>query len=108
MDDIPVLARSRWKLRKAVRIVNRMLNGLQLEKHPRKTFIGKMERGFDFLGYSFRPGRLAVAQKTVDSFVSRAVRPYEQEPGLVYRQLHWRVSTALVGVFKDGGCSLVR
>jgi len=25
-----------------------------LEKHPDKTFIGRIERGFDFLGY--RPG----------------------------------------------------
>jgi len=48
MDDIVVLAPSHWKLRKAVRVVNRTLDGLQLEKHPGKTFIGKIERGFDF------------------------------------------------------------
>jgi hypothetical protein len=34
MDDIVVLAPSRWKLRKAVRVVNQTLDGLQLEKHP--------------------------------------------------------------------------
>jgi RNA-directed DNA polymerase len=38
MDDIIVLAPSRWKLRKAVRIMNQTLNGLRLEKHPEKTF----------------------------------------------------------------------
>jgi Retron-type reverse transcriptase len=34
MDDIIVLAPSRWKLRQAVRVVNQTLDGLQLEKHP--------------------------------------------------------------------------
>jgi len=79
--DVVVLAASRWKLRKAARVVNQTLDGLQLEKHPGKTFIGKIERGFDFLGYHFRPGRLAVAQKTVEGFVSRAIQLYEQKPG---------------------------
>jgi RNA-directed DNA polymerase len=56
-----VLAPSHWKLRKAVRVVNQTLNGLQLEKHPEKTCIGKIERGFEFLGYHFGPGRLIIA-----------------------------------------------
>ena len=69
------------KLRKAVRVVNQTLNGLGLEKRPEKTFIGRIEKGFDFLDYHLRPGRLAVAQKTVDRFVERARRLYEQGPG---------------------------
>ena len=81
MDDIVVLAPSHWKLRKAVRVVNQTLNGLQLEKHPEKTFIGKIEQGFEFLGYHFRPGRLTIVQKTVERFVERAIQLYEQEPG---------------------------
>jgi hypothetical protein len=81
MDDIVVLVPSHWKFRKAVRVVNQTLNRLQLEKHPEKTFIGKIERGFEFLGYHFRPGRLTVAQKTVERFVERAIQLYEQEPG---------------------------
>jgi RNA-directed DNA polymerase len=81
MDDIIVLAPSHWKLRQAVRVVNQTLSGLRLEKHPEKTFIGKIERGFEFLGYHFRPGRLAIAQKTVERFVERAIQLYEQEPG---------------------------
>jgi len=54
---------------------------LNLEKHPDKTFIGRIERGFDFLGYHFRPDRLSVAAKTIENFVARALRLYEQEPG---------------------------
>ncbi len=81
MDDILVLSPTRWKLRKAVKVVNQALRSLNLEKHPDKTFIGRIERGFDFLGYHFRPDRLSVAAKTIENFVARAIRLYEQEPG---------------------------
>ena len=81
MDDILVLAPTRWKLRRAVRVVNEVLGSLRMEKHPEKTFIGPIERGFDFLGYHFNPAGLTVARETVVRFVARAVRLYEQEPG---------------------------
>ena len=54
---------------------------LPLEKHPDKTFIGRIERGFDFLGYHFGPEGLTMAARTIEQFVERAIRLYEQEPG---------------------------
>jgi len=81
MDDWIVIAPSRWKLRKAVATENRVLDVLLVEQHPDKTFIGRAERGFDFLGYRFTPDGLGVAEKTVERFVERATRLYEQEPG---------------------------
>ena len=79
MDDILVLAPSRWKLRRAVRMVNQVLGALALEKHPDKTFIGRIERSFDFLGYNFSPAGLTVARKTIANFIEKASRLYEQE-----------------------------
>jgi len=55
MDDLLVLAPTRWRLRKAIRIINRGLAAAGLAKHPEKTWIGRTERGFDFLGYRLRP-----------------------------------------------------
>jgi RNA-directed DNA polymerase len=78
MDDILVLAPTRWKLRRAVRLVNEILGALRLEKHPDKTFIGRIERGFDFLGYRFSREGLGLANATIQKFVERAVRLYEQ------------------------------
>jgi hypothetical protein len=49
MDDWVILARSRWHLRRAVRVMNQVLAHLGLEQHPDKTFIGRVTRGFDFL-----------------------------------------------------------
>ncbi len=83
MDDILVLSPTRWKIRKAVKAVNEVLGSLGLEKHPDKTFIGRLENGFDFLGYHFSPEGLTLAAKTVENFVERAIRLYEQEPGEV-------------------------
>jgi hypothetical protein len=39
-DYILILAHTRWKLKKAIRILNQTLNELKLEKHPGKTLIG--------------------------------------------------------------------
>jgi len=71
MDDWIVIAPSRWKLRAAVRIVNKTLNILRIEKHPDKTFIGRVERGFNFLGYFMKPGLLTVSSETVKRFAER-------------------------------------
>ncbi len=79
MDDILVLAPTRWTLRRAVKAVNAVLGSLRLEKHPDKTFIGKIERGFDFLGYHFSRDGLRVAKATIQRFVERASRLYEQK-----------------------------
>lgn len=79
MDDWIVLAPTRWKLRSAIRSVNEQLAALKVEQHPDKTFIGRIERGFDFLGYRFRSvGLTGVAQQTVERFVERATRLHEQ------------------------------
>ncbi len=71
---------TRWRLRKAVKAVDEALGSPGLLKHPGKTFIGRIERGFDFLGYHFGPDGLTVAAKTIERFVARAIRLYEQEP----------------------------
>jgi len=79
MDDILILVPTRWKLRRAVKTLNEIFNTLKLEKHPDKTFVGRIERGFDFLGYHFSPRGLGLARKTVENFLARATRLYEQE-----------------------------
>jgi hypothetical protein len=78
MDDILVLAPTRWKLRRAVKAVNQVLACLGLDQHPEKTFIGRVERGFDFLGYHFSTAGLSVARQTMINFIEKASRLYEQ------------------------------
>jgi hypothetical protein len=81
MEYWVVLSPTRWKLRKAIKKANQVLVQLKVEKHPGKTFIGKLDRCFDFLGYRFGPWcsrGLAVAQKTIENHVARIYRLYEQ------------------------------
>ena len=79
MDDWVVLAPTRWKLRKAIRIVNETLAELEVEQHPDKTFVGYIERGFSFLGYEFnQDGLIGVAEPTRQRFVERVHQLYEQ------------------------------
>jgi hypothetical protein len=81
MKPIPKLLYDgyQYQLRGAVKAVNQVLGALSLEKHSDKTFIGRIERGFDFLGYHFGPADLSVAKQTVANFIEKASRLYEQE-----------------------------
>ncbi len=53
MDDFLILCKTRWQLRRAVKQLNRFLNLFGFNQHPDKTFIGRVEKGFDWLGYQF-------------------------------------------------------
>jgi hypothetical protein len=59
--------------------VNQILAELKVEQHPDKTFVGRVSRGFEFLGYSFSSGGLSgAARKTVEKFAVRVNQLYEQ------------------------------
>lgn len=79
MDDIVILAKTRWRLRRAIKTLNQMFNVLKLKQHPDKTFVGRIERGFDFLGYHFSHGPLMLATKTIDNMLVKMHRLYEQK-----------------------------
>jgi RNA-directed DNA polymerase len=89
MDDWVILASTRWSLRRAVRLVNQTLRELRVEQHPDKTFIGRIERGFTFLGYWItKLGVTGVAPATWQAFRERVARLYE----------HWAIRSALAAV----------
>ena len=94
MDDWVVLAPTRWKLRAAIRRANQVLCGLRLEKHPDKTFIGRIGRGFDFLGYRF--GGRPAAGRPNQAAVCRAC--YTASRARCGHQPHCAVRSALVDV----------
>lgn len=79
MDDIVILTRTRWQLRRAIKTLNQIFNSLKLKQHPDKTFIGKIERGFDFLGYNFSHGPLGLTTKTINHVLVKMHRLYEQK-----------------------------
>ncbi len=50
MDDWVALAKTRWQLRRAVMTARQVLNGLKVDIHPDKTFVGRVSKGSTFLG----------------------------------------------------------
>ena len=79
MDDVIVLAKTRWHLRKAVRTVNQHFHQLKVEQAPDKTFIGRIEKEFDFLGYRFGLPELGLAEKTITNALNKVRQLYEQK-----------------------------
>ena len=62
-----------------VRVVNETLAALNVEQHPDKTFVGRISRGFDFLGYDFSPaGMTGMSRRTVEKFAKRVAQLDEQ------------------------------
>ena len=55
-----------------------MLNQLKLTLHPDKTFIGKIAKSFDFLGYHFTQEKLTLAKVTLEKALSRLTQLFEQ------------------------------
>jgi RNA-directed DNA polymerase len=79
MDDIIILAKTRWHLRAAIRSIYEAIEPLGLRLHQEKRFIGRIDKGFDFLGYQIHPSRrLRPSAESLRRLVVRAGRLYEQ------------------------------
>ena len=94
-----------WKRRAAVRIVNETLAELNVEQHPDKTFIGRVERGFDFLGSVMKPAGLEMAPRAIEHCVERLSRFDEQGADLIRIGAYLKrwSSWAKSGLMLDGG-----
>ncbi|HFT1740465.1 TPA: reverse transcriptase domain-containing protein [Vibrio vulnificus] len=79
MDDFIILTKSRWQLRRAVRRLNRHLTAFHFEQHPNKTFIGKIDKGFDWMGFWFtHNGCTKIAPRALSNHLIKLRRLYEQ------------------------------
>ena len=77
MDDWIVLADTRWKLRRAVKAANEALDQLKVQKHPFKTFIGRISHGLDSMEYRMTPesaAGLEVARQTMNNHFDKIAR----------------------------------
>ena len=55
------------------------MRDLQLRLHEKKRFIGKVSDGFDFLGYTVKPGRLLrPSAESIRHLLTKFRRLYEQ------------------------------
>jgi len=79
MDDFLILAKTRWHLRLAVKHLNVFFAEFGFAQHPDKTFIGRIDKGFDWLGYQFaKVGVLAASPRTLANHQNKLSQLYEQ------------------------------
>lgn len=65
-------------LRKVIKKTHAILNALCLELHPTKTYVGKIQKGFNFLGYFFQPKMLLPSTESIRRFHERSRVRYAQ------------------------------
>ena len=80
-DDVVILAKSKWDLRRSLKILYSVLEDLKLKVHTEeKRFIGKIDKGFSFLGYFFKPNcKLRPSRVCLQRLVSKSLLLYEQK-----------------------------
>ena len=79
MDDLVLLAPTKARLRKAIKITYQALKpwGYQLHANE-KTFIGKIAKGFDFCGFRLSYDKMILAKSCLAKFEKRLSVLYEQ------------------------------
>ena len=79
MDDFIILARTRWRLRRAIATLRSHLAEGGFSLHPDKTRIGKLAKGVDWLGGWFNmQGLVGIAPRSLQQYRTRSLRLYEQ------------------------------
>lgn len=79
MDDFLIMSRKRWHLRRCIAALNKFFDTHGFEKHPDKTQIGKLSKGFDWLGVYFAPDwEPTISRRSVDNHHNQRLRVYER------------------------------
>ncbi len=78
MDDWVVLCHTRTQLRKIVKLTHAIMKQLKLSLHPDKTYIGKIEKGFAFLGYQLSNNSLTIHPDTLQKHRAQLQQRYAQ------------------------------
>ena len=77
MDDWVILVKTKSQLRRVIKITHRVLKQLKLNIHPDKTMIGRITKGFDFLGIHF--GKIIqIAKQSIENHRLRISQRYAQ------------------------------
>ncbi len=79
MDDLVVLTPTRTRLRKAIKVTYQALKPWGYKLHAnKKTYIGKIAKGFDFCGLRLSYDKIILAKSCLAKFEKRLSKLYEQ------------------------------
>ena len=79
MDDGIIFVKTRWQLWRVIKNMHEVVHGLKLKLDLDKTFIGRIHKGVDFVGYRFNAsGLCGLVQRTIDHHWNKRLRLDEQ------------------------------
>lgn len=78
MDDYVFMTKSKAKLRKAIKAMYEVLGELKLDVAKDKTFIGRVARGFSFLGYDLAPGKTRASIASIQRCQAKTAKLQEK------------------------------
>ena len=79
MDDFLFLSQRRWPVRRAISRLHQYFDDTGFECHPDKTTVGRVEKGFDWLGVWFdERGPVGIAPRALENHRTRCLRLEEQ------------------------------
>lgn len=97
MDDVVIMAKTRWTLRRHIRALNGHFEQSGFHQHPDKTFIGRLAKGFDWMGAQLgATGVTGIAPRAVANHEAKVRRLYEQTRSLSKAEQIKRVSGYLL------------
>ncbi len=65
VDDFIVLSKDKEQLKQIAKDIRIFIKDLKLELNPKKTFINKIHRGVDFVGFVSKPYHLEIRKRTM-------------------------------------------
>lgn len=78
MDDFIIFTRTRWHARRAIKRLLGALTREGFDTHPDKTKLGRIEKGFDWLGQWYAEEGICVSPRAKMNHRERMTRLYEQ------------------------------
>lgn len=90
MDDLIVLTKTRAKLKRVIRVTHQILKELKLKLHPDKTYIGRISKGFDYLGFHLKPPEARVSLPCLLRAAAKARLLFEQTHNMDCVWHYWR------------------
>ncbi|MGR5464467.1 reverse transcriptase domain-containing protein [Photobacterium damselae] len=97
MDDFIILTKTRWHLKRTVSKLNQFFEYFQFTQHPDKTFIGKIAKGFDWMGFWFTDkGCISTAPRALSNHAKKLLWLYERVRKLPVQEQANRIERYLV------------
>ena len=92
MDDVVFFTRTKKKLREVIKGIYPVLTELGLTLAFDKTWIGRVAKGFDFLGYRLSPDEVSVAVRSFKRMTEKLKLLVDQDADQARRRsyvTHW-------------------